>query len=600
MELVVKHRFWIACGVVLLLIVGDYVVTASKVAGEAAAKRKAVVDAQAEVKSLTARQDLPNDRWIARATRHADKALADLGAVQKSLFEPQQEVFQWMEPVRKPKRLIPIRPDPISVAQMEKKLRLYKSRYTLEDLRLFLVTFRTEYEDWMDRLERELSPITKDDPSGKMYVSGGALEREDWGRITPELKRVRRVQENMWVQREIVRAIKSVNAKAKNFRKAPIKSLSEIVIGGQEAADSEAEGGAKRSSAQMSVMGPGVDAGMGGGRGASSEGGFDRDTKEARYLFRKRAEYSVLPVKVVLQIEQDKLERFFAAILTSKLNFVVSQVAFAKAAELSIPVAPGTEGGGRSRSRRPSRRRAGAGAEPARDTDAGDAGGTVGTREAGGQDRLAAQLEVTIYFRVYIYKRTKGHDKEQLASLKKTLEEEEKKRQAATGEGGKVKAGKKPGEAGEKPARPAGKPTKAAGGPAKAAEKPAKAAEGPARAAEKPAKAAEGPAKAAEKPAKAAEKPSEAAEKPGEVAGKPAEAAEKPGKAAEKPTKAAGKPAKAVKEPVGEGGRVPPVPKAGASSATRPKAVTSAPTTRPSATAPAKAVAAPPASQPVR
>lgn len=427
MEQALKYRFWIASGVVLVLIVGDFFLSASRVAGMAEAKRKEVQDAESQVKSLAGRSDLPNERFVDHATKRREEALTELAKIQKSLFEPQQEIFQWMEPVRK---LTPVRPEPISVDQMQKTLALLKSSYSSRDMRRFLVAFKADYEGWMDRLERQLDPITDENPSGKMYVRDGALKREEFGVATPNLALVRRVQEDMWIQQEVVRAIKAVNAEAKNIRTAPIKKLSEVFIGGKGAADSEAQGGVQKGTSGMSPMGPGMapdmgggppmGGGMGGGRGGGrSRGEFDGEGKVARYLFRTRAEYSVLPVKIIVQVEQDKLERLIQEVSKSKLNFVLSQVEeMAKATGLALPVA------------RPSSGRSGMPARLARHRRRPDSTEAVSEARGGREGNLPAQLQATVCFRVYIYKRSKKQLAGELAALKEQLEEEQKKEKA--------------------------------------------------------------------------------------------------------------------------------------------------------------------------
>jgi len=218
---ILTHKFWILAGVALLLpIVGWYMGT-GKVAAEIDTRIAAINGL-----SVPAGNQIPNDDWMTKAKVVQDQRQERLDTAADYLWDAQQEYMTWPPNLRAyvaDKKFL----DELGVDAEQR----YRGTYNLERENLLKIVdpFR-----WDDKAMKQVGKVAID-PTALATLP---LDDSIWATSPPTSKEVWYIQEEMWLLRGLLEAVRVVNeqAGADSIVKTPIKEVRLIQLQGGDMA----------------------------------------------------------------------------------------------------------------------------------------------------------------------------------------------------------------------------------------------------------------------------------------------------------------------------------------------------------------------------
>lgn len=216
-----KHHFWILCGAVPLLTLIGVLMVSSSVGGKIAEREKAIADAKSTV---AGKQPKPTE-LIAKAEKAVKKVSDKQGDLHKDNWEKQKHLFTWPEG-----------------SALLKKFNTLDFKFGA-----ILPTSEGELEEFRNRPAAylyEYSSIKKD---GSGAPGTGMADRiaptqfrggwqsvlrhvSDFGQYQLNKDQVWLMMEDIWVQRSMLDAVRSINADMATFRRAVRDKDGNVVV----------------------------------------------------------------------------------------------------------------------------------------------------------------------------------------------------------------------------------------------------------------------------------------------------------------------------------------------------------------------------------
>lgn len=260
---ILAHKFWILCAIALLLPIIGWFLGTGKLAA-AIDTRVAALNAL----SVPDGNQIPNESWMAKVQEIQDERQKRLETAGSHLWDEQQKYMIW------PSNLRSYVKDKVFEAELgidaeERYRRIYNVELQnlvqiVDPYRINEMTFKEEGKVYLD-------------PSALVTLP---LDDSIWPTAPPSSKEVWYLQEEMWLIKALLEAVRDVNDKAgaDSIVKAPIKQIDLVQLQGGDLAaleaaatattDMGAEGGGH--DAMMSDMMSAMGSGMGeGGVGAA-------------------------------------------------------------------------------------------------------------------------------------------------------------------------------------------------------------------------------------------------------------------------------------------------------------------------------------------
>jgi hypothetical protein len=200
-ETLIKHRFWIGLGVAVPLILIAYLVVITSVSGKIAEERNKV---EAAKKALDAIRSPKNGKHEAQLKERGEKVGGKKNEVWEKAYEVQDGMMTWPEQQKQFNKLY--FGDPISSADLTE----YTDKYYFAEKGQLqeLVDTPQAYNDLKERLVQ----YPGDDPYKVVRVV------QDWKFSPPALEEVWMAQEDIWVQRELLRIVRDTNQSIAAFK----------------------------------------------------------------------------------------------------------------------------------------------------------------------------------------------------------------------------------------------------------------------------------------------------------------------------------------------------------------------------------------------
>jgi hypothetical protein len=188
----------------------------------------------------------------------------------------------------------------------------------------FLIQYQRAYPDQIDELFAEFDPIEVEENSNEVYgtieVDKGVLRHATFTRI-PLSMEAWQAQEDLWIQRAIIKAIRKANEGAEDWHSAAIRRLLAIGIG--KTVDGKTQAGAPQLvDANGLPAGSGAEGGEGG---PPAVGGGNQGVEAYRYLS-KTAQYRVVPIYLLMLVDQAKIPGVLATLSEMDFHFTIQQV----------------------------------------------------------------------------------------------------------------------------------------------------------------------------------------------------------------------------------------------------------------------------------
>ena len=305
------HRFWFSLGLVAIFALAIYPSGSMAIQRETNAEINKLNAIWTKVQNYTSKNS-PNKGWKDAASEKTSEISGAVDSVWEMVYRAQEKLFTW--------------PNNVSEAFAG---RPFGSDLASFDSNSSLVRYRRDsFEDQVWKIYWELNPIgydAADNLVGIVEAPPGVISRAVWKR-TPTSMDAWLAQEDLWIQRSIVRAIAKANTDPEtdkqygSWKDASVRRLMRIGIG-------QAGIGGRVAAAQSPTLqgftpaqsqGPGQ-------RGAGSRGG--NGIVFERYL-EKTDQYRVIPVYVSMLVDQMRIQRVLAALSNADFRYTVSQASF--------------------------------------------------------------------------------------------------------------------------------------------------------------------------------------------------------------------------------------------------------------------------------
>ena len=310
-EFVWKWRFWFSLGLVLILAIVVQPVGTARVKAQVTQRRQELDGALNQIRPFSMGTNHPNPQWQAKVQEKQLEADKQVGKIQEEIFLGQQKLMTWPEVVA----------EKYTGRPFNTLLSDDQGRY------LFLY-----YRDFVNqtkalRLEGEPLMINRDGKvTGKVVIEPtGVLEQPNWTQA-PDSQQAWLAQEQIWIQRAILKGILRINESAKSWYDAPVHQIVGIRLG-PTAVDArkiaESGGDVKLLMLQPIVdpNAPPVPPAAGANPATTTGNVADRYTEIT-------PESRVIPVQISLIVDQRKLPDVLAGLSTIDFGFVVKEVAW--------------------------------------------------------------------------------------------------------------------------------------------------------------------------------------------------------------------------------------------------------------------------------
>ncbi|MFO0944841.1 MAG: hypothetical protein U1D30_02675 [Planctomycetota bacterium] len=310
-----KHRFWFSLGLALLLALYTYPSGAQRLVVAANQRRMQLDNVYNGIKSFVGGAEHPNQEAIDAATAKKDELAKTIDGVWEKIYAEQQKLMTWPKEVAE---LFAQRPFGSDLSDRENR---------------FLIVYQRAFPAQLDEIYYELDPLEQTDEGnvvGVIEADKSVLHGAVWTR-TPLSMEAWQAQEELWIQRAILKAIRKANEGAKNWREASIKRLIAIGIG-PEGLDANT---VSTASPLLDKTGQPASTGTAGGGGGGEGGGMpgtpdpnaslSQGVNPFRYISVGEY-YRVVPVYVSMLVDQMQIPRVLGILSSADFNFTIQQV----------------------------------------------------------------------------------------------------------------------------------------------------------------------------------------------------------------------------------------------------------------------------------
>ena len=320
-EFVWKWRFWFSLGLVLILAIVVQPVGTARVKAQVTQRRQELDGALNQIRPFSMGNNHPNPQWQAKVQEKQLEADKQVGKIQEEIFLGQQKLMTWP-----------------AVVSEKYTGRPFNTPLNDDQGRYLFLYFR-DFENQVKalRLEGEPLMVNRDGKvTGKVVIEpNGVLERPSWTQA-PDSQQAWLAQEQIWIQRAIMKGILRINESAKSWYDAPVHQIVGIRLG-PNAVDArkltESGGDVKLLTLPPIPDANAAPAAPAGGAGTANTGNVaDRYTEIT-------PESRTIPVQISLIVDQRKLPDVLAGLSTIDFGFVVKEVAWSVPSQrLSLPV----------------------------------------------------------------------------------------------------------------------------------------------------------------------------------------------------------------------------------------------------------------------
>jgi len=332
----IKYRFWIAVGLSALFPLIAYFVGVGKVKEEAKKKTDTILASEKKVAGYKS-PTVPTAAYKNVVTEKTDDLTKDVDETWKLLYKRQAPLLTWPDRVQE---------------RFTKWGRKWPDKATVDAsaVQLAINDYVNVYPEFVTKVYKTFKPFNPEDGTGIVAAQPEAvLLRPSQFTIEapPTLGKVWAAQERLWIQRTLLEVIAEVNKDAKDWDSAIVREILFMEVGNPDAQDqrsiangdtleeapeikdpdkpedpaaSEGGGEAGTPMAGRGAM-PGMMPGM--GMPGMAGGGAAGSTESVFYIKNDSTQFKILPVKMVVFVEQDKMQNFLVALENSPMTIQV-------------------------------------------------------------------------------------------------------------------------------------------------------------------------------------------------------------------------------------------------------------------------------------
>lgn len=205
-ETFVKHHFWYLLGILVPLIFLALFLLWSGTAGAIEENQKKLEDKKKLLEGIAGQKILPNSKWIAELDKREKAALSQRDAIWKAMWEAQADLVTFPPVLAKHK-------DGYFGEKMDPRDRL---QYAATD---------DQYKAQLEPVIQLVEPV---DAQGRGVVQHNPKEKDWYGQLrvilewrgeTPNTEEIWLAQEDLWVKRELLRAVRQANDSVAVFKR---------------------------------------------------------------------------------------------------------------------------------------------------------------------------------------------------------------------------------------------------------------------------------------------------------------------------------------------------------------------------------------------
>lgn len=316
MAFVVKHRFWFSMGLVAILAFCTYPTGARALMVKANQRKTALDGVYKDVDGYKSKV-APNTKWV-EAADAKQKQVSDAVDVEwEKIYRQQEKLMTW------PEQVAPIFGGRAFGAELTDN----RSEH--------LIAYRFAFADQIDEIYYMLNPIMISDDGDKVYgivdSSKAVIQSAIFDR-NPNSIEAWLAQEELWIERAIIKAVAEANKGANSWKDAAVRRLVAIGIGNggldSKTASSNptlVSGSPEAAAAPNPMSGFGQMGGSRRGFGAMTGKRGNQNIDPVRYLD-KNERYRIVPVGVSMLVDQMKIPQVLAALANADFYFTIRQV----------------------------------------------------------------------------------------------------------------------------------------------------------------------------------------------------------------------------------------------------------------------------------
>ena len=337
----INYRFWIALCLSALFPLIAYFMGAGAIQAKAKAETDKIEGADKKVKAYTART-VPTATYKSVVADKTDELTKEVDVTWKRLYERQAPLLTWPDRVQD---------------RLTKWGRKWPNKETTDAsaVQIAINDYVNVYPQFVTDVYKAVRPFNPEDGTGVVFAPPEAqLLRPSQFTIEapPPLGKVWAAQERLWIQRTLLEVVAQVNKAAKDWDSATVRQIVAMEVGNREAQDqrsiangetlveapaitdpskpeetTEAAGsgvagaGGGAADAMAGYMGSKGGSGMMGGM--MGGGGAVGSSESVFYIDNPSTQFKILPVKMVVLVEQDKIQDFLVALENSPMTIQV-------------------------------------------------------------------------------------------------------------------------------------------------------------------------------------------------------------------------------------------------------------------------------------
>jgi hypothetical protein len=325
------YRFWISAGLAALLPMIGYFVAVGPIQAKADAEAAAIKSADADVKKYTS-GDLPNNQYKPIVAEKTEILTKDVDNSWRKLYQRQAPLLTWPSRVQD---------------RFTKWGRQWPKDVDSGAVRFAIIDYINAYPGYVNQVYQSFRPFDSESGKGVVFAPPEAMllrpAQFDLKEL-PDLGKVWAAQERLWIQRTLLDVVAQVNGDAKTWDEAKLKQINALEVGTPIAQDQRsiakgetleeaaaiddpskpAEAPADTSAGPMAgAMPPGMMGMMGSGRATTAP-------ETVSYIHTDSSQFKMLPVKMDVLIEQDRIQDFLIALANSPMTIECNDFEMAK------------------------------------------------------------------------------------------------------------------------------------------------------------------------------------------------------------------------------------------------------------------------------
>jgi hypothetical protein len=325
------YRFWISAGLAALLPMIGYFVAVGPIQAKADAEAAAIKSADADVKKYTS-GDLPNNQYKPIVAEKTEILTKDVDNSWRKLYQRQAPLLTWPSRVQD---------------RFTKWGRQWPKDVDSGAVRFAIIDYINAYPAYVNQVYQSFRPFDSESGKGVVFAPPEAMllrpAQFDLKEL-PDLGKVWAAQERLWIQRTLLDVVAQVNGDAKTWDEAKLKQINALEVGTPIAQDQRSiakgetleeaapindpskpvEAAAETSAGPMGgAMPPGMMGMMGSSRATTAP-------ETVSYIHTDSTQFKILPVKMDVLIEQDRIQDFLIALANSPMTIECNDFEMAK------------------------------------------------------------------------------------------------------------------------------------------------------------------------------------------------------------------------------------------------------------------------------